>query len=57
MACSSSLPWHHLQHTIGGISNDHGSSPLAQQEGDQSKMPLHEATVLSPHLSKNNEKI
>ncbi|CAA7393122.1 unnamed protein product [Spirodela intermedia] len=40
MACSSSLPWQHLQHTIGGSSNDNGSLPLAQQEEDQPKTPL-----------------
>ncbi|CAA6672598.1 unnamed protein product [Spirodela intermedia] len=56
----SSLPWHHLQHTIGGpahpfplssgdsAGNDRGSPPLTQQEEDQLKMPLREAAVLSP---------
>ncbi|CAA6670847.1 unnamed protein product [Spirodela intermedia] len=53
MACSSSLPWCHLQHTIGGVGNDCGSPPLVQQEDNQPKTLLCEAAILS-HILRNH---
>ncbi|CAA7405411.1 unnamed protein product [Spirodela intermedia] len=52
MACSSSLPWRHLQHTIDGPT--HPFPPPSGGErtnNDRGSPPLYEATILSPRCN------